>query len=514
MIVVYHSNHKITEVRGTEKQIIPFDAADSIALGLQKLAVRFPNSKIIWCNNACMGFLNVKNITQYFHHNKMMMSFNLSEVNYLGTKIGYVEESPFININKKVSYPTWQMSSMVGGIHASILLAIKKEVNYDSDFDYFLCSLAKLGIPKGLLCYSEPRLLKHTGKECELPKANMFTLFRFVKQHYKTRWVFLLFLNLILYESKFSVMPLMFSLFYRNRSNNNINIETIKVQSSKKLVDEATIDVIIPTIGRKAYLYDVLCDLRNQTHLPVTVIIVEQNPDEASESELDYLHNEVWPFAIKHIFTHQSGVCNARNLALSQVESEWVFFNDDDNRFESNLLEAIFKKIEQFGNRIVTTAYPQKNESKKNKIVMQWPTFGAGNSFVKRELLEKIKFNMALEFGYGEDGDFGMQLRNQGNDVLYLPEPQILHLKAPMGGFRIKPVLAWHSDLVQPKPSPTVMLYQILHQTKEQILGYKTILFFKYYNHQKIKNPISYFINFRKQWKRSAFWVNELNKKQ
>jgi GT2 family glycosyltransferase len=34
------------------------------------------------------------------------------------------------------------------------------------------------------------------------------------------------------------------------------------------------------------------------------------------------------------------------------------------------------------------------------------------------------------------DNDFGMQLRNQGHDVLYLPEPQILHLKAPMGGFR------------------------------------------------------------------------------
>jgi hypothetical protein len=32
------------------------------------------------------------------------------------------------------------------------------------------------------------------------------------------------------------------------------------------------------------------------------------------------------------------------------------------------------------------------------------------------------------------DNDFGMQIHNQGHDVLYLPEPQILHLKAPMGG--------------------------------------------------------------------------------
>jgi GT2 family glycosyltransferase len=404
------------------------------------------------------------------------------------------------------------MSSMVGGIYGSTLLAIKKEVFYDHDFDYFLSSLAKLGMPKGLLCYSEPRLLLQN----EVPvnsKSSLFMLFRFVKQHYKTRWAFLLLGNLMIYEKKFPILPLLFSLFYRNRNNNLLNLEAIKVQSSRKVVDKATIDVIIPTIGRKAYLYDVLCDLRNQTHLPATVIIVEQNPLKDSISELDYLSNEPWPFVIKHTFTHQAGACNARNVALEQVESEWVFLNDDDNRFEKNLLEDVFKKIEQFGYKVVTTAYPQKNETKLNKTVIQWPTFGAGNSFVKRELLKKVKFNMALEFGYGEDGDFGMQLRNQGVDVLFLPQPQILHLKAPMGGFRTKPILAWHSDPIQPKPSPTVMLYQILHNTKEQILGYKTILFFKYYKLQKIKNPIKYYRNFQKQWKSSVFWANELNKK-
>jgi hypothetical protein len=57
------------------------------------------------------------------------------------------------------------------------------------------------------------------------------------------------------------------------------------------------------------------------------------------------------------------------------------------------------------------------------------------------------------------DNDFGMQLRNQGVDVLYLPEPKILHLKAPVGGFRTKPKLAWENDEIQPKPSPTVMLF-------------------------------------------------------
>jgi GT2 family glycosyltransferase len=125
-----------------------------------------------------------------------------------------------------------------------------------------------------------------------------------------------------------------------------------------------------------------------------------------------------------------------------------------------------------------------------------------------------VRFNRALEFGYGEDGDFGMQLRNQGCDVLYLPEPEILHLKAPIGGFRTKPVLQWQNDNIQPKPSPTIMLYKILHNTSVQINSYKTTLFFKYYRLQKIKNPVLYYINFQKQWERSVFWANELNKKQ
>jgi hypothetical protein len=121
-----------------------------------------------------------------------------------------------------------------------------------------------------------------------------------------------------------------------------------------------------------------------------------------------------------------------------------------------------------------------------------------------------VRFNKALEFGYGEDGDFGMQLRNQGCDVLFFPEPGIIHLKAPIGGFRTKPVLSWQNEEIQPKPSPTVMLYQILHNTKEQQLGYKIILFFKYYGLQKIKNPWQYYLNYKKQWNSSVFWANKL----
>jgi glycosyltransferase involved in cell wall biosynthesis len=508
-LIIYHNGIKVIEL--SDEGFIDIGKIRTLNLAefLVEAAKENPDAILIWCHIRFKEQLNVSEIEQLFHHKKLLLSYSPTITTFLDETIGYIDASLFVHTNKEVSFPTWQMSNAVGGIYAEVVLALNNEIPLDSRFDYFLCSLAKLSMPKGLFCYSEPQLLKKTT-EIAPTKTNNYTLFRFVKQHYRTRWIFLLLLNLFLYERKFPFLPFLFSLFYKNRSKLNINLDNISVQSSKKMVDTATVDVIIPTIGRKNYLYDVLKDFSKQTILPRKIIIVEQNPEAESTSELDYLTNEKWPFDIQHIFIHQAGACNARNLALAQTKSEWVFLADDDNRFEADLLSDIFKKIWQYGNPAVTTSYPQKKETKKYHKVIQWPTFGAGNSFVRRDVLFNIKFNAALEFGYGEDGDFGMQLRNQGIDVLYLPEPSILHLKAPIGGFRTKPVLQWQNDTVQPKPSPTIMLYQMTHNTTAQNLGYKTILFFKYYKHQTIKNPIRYYSNFQRQWEKSVFWANTL----
>lgn len=511
MIIIYHNTTKVTAISNTNS--IRIDKANDLSLAtfLMGLAQEHPQELLVWCHERLKEELNVAEIEKLFHHHKLLLSYNPSVIDFLNKSIGYVDESPFVRINKLVPFATWQMSSWVGGIHGSVLLALKENIHKDKDFDYLLSSLAKLGMKKGLLCYSEPRLLKQKQVTI-LTKTSNYTLFRFVKQHYKTQWIFLLLFNLMLYERKFPITAFLFSLFYKNRSNNKINLDTVTVQSSKKLVHQGTIDVIIPTIGRKSYLYDFLLDLKSQNNLPTNVIIVEQNPDEESESELDYLTEESWPFTIKHSFTHQAGACNARNIALKQITSEWVFFADDDIRVGNHFIQKSLEEVNKYGVKVVSMRCFQKGEDQKESVVFQWITFGAGCSFVFAEIVKNFEFRIGYEFGFGEDGDFGMQLRNSGNDVLHLPEPEILHLKAPVGGFRTKPKLQWQEDPIQPKPSPTIMLYQISHNTHEQIRGYKTILFFKYYKLQKIKNPISYFVNFRKQWKQSIYWANQLKK--
>lgn len=515
MIIVYHENNKVIDVTNANKSL-PV-SGKNIAATLFEIASAFPDELLIWCHFDLKSNLNLSEFETIFHHQKIMASYNPFQKTFLSDAIGYAEESVFININKKVTYPTWQMSSYVGGIQASVLLNLKAYLRVSNSLDYFLHSLAKLAMPQGLFCYSEPGLLKGiTNHQNKIHKNSNFILFRFVRQHYKIRWSFLLLLNLFLYERKITFLPFVFSLVYFRRKLKNRLLDNIEVQSTKKIIDSGTIDVIIPTIGRKEYLYDVLKDLSQQIDLPKNVIIVEQNPKLNSVSELDYLKNEIWNFEIKHIFTHQAGACNARNLALAEVKSEWVFMADDDIRIDKDFLKNVFLKIKEFGIDAITLACYEEGYSfsKKHKIQMQWGSFGSGCSIVKNQFLKDSKYDKRFEFGFGEDSDFGMQLRNLGIDILYVPNPEIIHLKAPIGGFRTKPVLAWQNDVIQPKPSPTVMLYKILHLNEKQIGGYKTILFLKFYKNQSIKNPIIYFSKLKNQWDRSVFWANQLRNQE
>ncbi|MDI6049169.1 glycosyltransferase family A protein [Flavobacterium sp. XS2P24] len=510
MIVVYHQNNRVTKVISVHNELIIFDLHSSIAEVLMVLAHQFPEEPIVWCHQLLENSLNIDGIATLFHHDKMMLSCRVSPTSFLGTGIGFVEESPFIKVNKNNTFPTWLMSSEVGMIHASALRLIRGSLKPDANFDYFLNSVSKVGMILGLLCYSEPQLLLKNAPNSISPKANLFILFRFVKQHYKKRWIVLLFLNLLIFEKRFPIFPFLYSLFFKNRKKTVLNLDAISVQSTLTVVDKKTIDVIIPTIGRKQYLHAVLQDLAQQTHLPVNVIIVEQNSLPDSVSELDFLTNQTWPFNVKHTFTHQAGACNARNLALSQIESEWVFLNDDDNRFDEKLLETFLNKIQQFGASVITTAYLQQNEPQRYSITNQSGIFGSGNSFVKASCLSTVSFDMALEFGYGEDIDFGMQLRNSGFDIIYFPEIRILHLKAPMGGFRIKVKQLWDTEKMPPKPSPTIMYVFLKHYTKQQLLCYKLVSFFKLLKKESVLNYLVFLNQFEKKWNLSHYWANKL----
>jgi len=509
LIIICHNNKKVLTVKSSLKNEIDFNGNLPIGHVLKELASKYSSELILWYEESMADIIDFNAMPELFHHNKMMMSYNPSPNNYLSDDIGFVDLSIFIKTNKEVRYPTWQMSSFVGGIYASVINTLPSKITFGTDFEYFLNSIAKLAMPLGLFCYSEPKLLKNKV-EVKKTSSSLFTVFKFVKQHYKISWLFLLLLNLFIYKRRIALIPFLRSLFYVKRKLNTTVLDKISFTSVIGKDINKTIDVIIPTIGRKKHLYDVLKDLSNQNLLPKNVIVVEQNPDKDSVSDLNYIIEENWPFNIKHTFTHQTGACNARNIALEQIISSWVFLADDDIRFENSFLKDCINNVEKYNQQAITLACLRVNDEKKDGKPIQWAAFGSGCSFIKGNVLKGLEFNMQYEFGFGEDAEFGMQLRNNGTDIVYCYSPNLLHLKAPIGGFRTKHIHPWDIEKIKPKPSPTVMLFETTNKTQNQVYGYKTLLFIKYYSRQKIKNPFSYFKMFQKQWSISKHWSNHL----
>jgi small-conductance mechanosensitive channel len=61
---------------------------------LQQIAAKNPQTTLVWCHVDHASNLNF-DIKKLFHHNKLMLSFNPSNV-FLSDRIGYVDES-FVN---------------------------------------------------------------------------------------------------------------------------------------------------------------------------------------------------------------------------------------------------------------------------------------------------------------------------------------------------------------------------------------------------------------------------------
>lgn len=482
---------------------------NDLCLAIWELAEKYPDEMIYWCEEEFLEYLNLKELHRIFPHDLIMASYALKN-SYFPEHIGYIDQLPFINVNRQVRYGTWRMSTDAGGIKGRSLIKFRHQFNTIKDFGFLLNSIAKVGQYNGLFCYSDPCFFRSTlQKEYEpQPAATTSQLFTFVYMYYKTVWVGLLLFCFLWYERSFPLIPFLKSFFSRKSFLKEIDLSGISLKPSELLNKSNSFDVIIPTLRRREYLLKVLDDLKNQTLLPKKVIVVEQNPDPHSRTELPELNSNSWPFKIVHHFIHKTGACTARNIALEEVSGEWVFFADDDIRLDSGLLQESLKELKRLQIDCLNLSTYQIGEKKFFKKIKQWGSFGSGVSIVNARFARELKFMKVFEYGFGEDQDYGMQLRNAGCDIIYHPDLEILHLKAPRGGFREISLPPWKMD--DPKPSPTIMLFAQRYFTDYQLNGFKIELFLRNYDISKNLNPVKYWKNMKLRWAVSEDWAKKL----
>lgn len=481
--------------------------SNSITEVLEVIGEQYEDHWIYFSNEIdahCIPFENLE--THLKHPNTLVTIGSRSDI-FMSTDMGYVEDGPFITGGRETIYPTWQMIDRMGVIHSSLLRKLPSSAYHGApSFAYWLNSIAVRLRPQGLCCY---RMYIDSLPRRVAKPMDTTLLYRFVSQHYKKRWTSLLFLSHVLFERRFPLYAFAKAQWYKKQSL-NVDFDTLKPLEEQQVSIPFEMDVIIPTIGRETYLYDVLKDLSVQTIVPKNVIIVEQNQDPNMKTKLNYLTTEAWPFKIIHRFIHQTGACNARNIAMEEVQYPWVLFFDDDIRCSTNMVAQIAGAIKTTKAKAITLACLQKGEVELMKAFKQWESFGSGCSVVHKEVIEKLRFDMSLEHGYGEDVDFGMQIRQAGYDILYAPQIQLKHLKAPVGGFREPHIFPWKDQKVQPKPSPQIMYHRQKNYTPKQLLGYKLVLFLKAFQTSKSINPFTFYKMAQARWKASKMWAAKL----
>jgi glycosyltransferase involved in cell wall biosynthesis len=504
VLVVYHANQQVSRVLLDKQPLEVVNPNDPICVVITKLAYQYPEELLVWCHENVAHAIQLETIPSLVTLAHEIISFQPGYGGYFESAIEWVEESLFVAVPKHIRYATWMISAQAGAMQARLWTQIAPSNTSDS-FDFMLHSIGKRVQSSGVFCYSEPALLNEK-LNTTMVSASLNELYRFVKQHYKGIWVWILFWQQLRHQKKWACWALMSTWFIRRKKPLVLSID---LQPAIEPMTSA-VSVLIPTLNRPQYLADFLADLQSQTLVPKEVIIIEQNPEPSSSSQLTAVLAQQWNFKVIHLFTHQLGVCNARNLGLAQVTGDWVFFADDDIRISSSFLEDSLHKINQNNAQAVSFACISPQQTALEKPVIQWNAFGGGSSLVAAKALHNCSFSAVFEHGFGEDLDFGMQLRRTGTDVLFFATPAITHLKAPSGGFRVKKTRLWEQEVLMPKPSPTVMAYLQRYYTPNQLASYKLLLLLKYYSKQSVKNPLLYYRRFQQQWKQSVYWASKL----
>ena len=100
MLILFHKNNKVVEVVDQKYNTVITCLDDTPLKVMFSLASSHGNRIIAWCHLSSRNNINVEAIKSCFTTTNVMISSSFSS--YFGGAIGYVEDSPFININKKV----------------------------------------------------------------------------------------------------------------------------------------------------------------------------------------------------------------------------------------------------------------------------------------------------------------------------------------------------------------------------------------------------------------------------
>lgn len=180
------------------------------------------------------------------------------------------------------------------------------------------------------------------------------------------------------------------------------------------------ISVIIPTYKPQNYLWECLDSLVTQTFPKedFEVILVLNGCTEPYKSSIEkYIAEKMLGMNVNFIHTEVGGVSNARNLALDQLDGDFVTFIDDDDFVSESYLSELFNKATP---NTVSVCYPlsfydgkkqympynitanfEKNLTKKDISVFDTRKFFSGPVYklIHKNIISNERYDKRLKNG-------------------------------------------------------------------------------------------------------------------
>ena len=290
MILVFHKDDCVTSIRA-KREYQDFEKlglkGKVLTEALHTLGVKFSDQLIVWCREELEHWLNENAISDLVRNPLNLISFRQNG-DAFGYSLDYLEYSTSINVKAGVRYPTWKMSSTVGAAFGGLFKCFPIDRYQLEDADFFFSALARSYQPHGLLCYHEPRLLLEGAPRVVEKIQNDSAAFRFARQIFAMQWSFFLFISMILFEGKWRVISFINSLLYPKINLDPVELNRLRTASESVNLKETDLDILIPTLGREQYVYQLLKNLAAQTLLPKKVIIIEQEREKEAGSQMAF----------------------------------------------------------------------------------------------------------------------------------------------------------------------------------------------------------------------------------
>ena len=140
-----------------------------------------------------------------------------------------------------------------------------------------------------------------------------------------------------------------------NRATGNTEEEDLQK------IQQASVSVVLPVHGRAQHLESVINSIMSQTHLPVEIIISQNNAKENVKCEVSRLAQT--NRLIKIIDTnYPDSLSFARNVAINKSSGDYIAFIDDDDYWMPEKLGLQISKAVEMGAGLVASNFHEFNE--------------------------------------------------------------------------------------------------------------------------------------------------------